>query len=545
MQKIKKGTVKNASLAEPLAGADISVLDDDAVPLIELSTDHKGHFSFQQPQEASSIRIKKEGYVGKEFPIAEVGELIRLLDNRLIGYQDRLNYRPGDEIEARIHAPTVYSAILYRHGLSKEKVADLGSHPAYTQTVPDHYFVGTGLNWSSNFSYRIPQDARPGIYSLLLEAKDQEPFAIPFVVSTPEDRRTGNRLMVLCSTNNWQTYNIWGGRSRYRNFELDASDDYMKTTGPLAELVTRIAEKLPQGLVYKVKELLDIEKEQPEWVYYPLTIRRPHPNCALEDERPDQPFTNHLAGGEWRVLAWLERQGIPYDICTGYELHQRTDLLSGYDAVMLSTHCEYWSKSMFEGLKQFHQQEGGWILNISGNSIYREVDFEADGSIRCLSIKFHKSVEDETQVIGVRFGESDYGTSAPYKVRKPGHWIFDGIEDIQKGTRFGETSLNRLTPPKFNRYDPGRPGLEDGLRGKGASGWETDKLSSTAPSDFELVAKGMNRWGGADMVVREPSEHRGGVFSVSSITFGGALLSDGTCSHLLKNVLSRIMSYEL
>ena len=541
MQTIRKGTVKNASLAEPLAGVKLSVKDAEGQELLQIANDEQGHFSFEPPQDPATIRFEKDGYVSKSLPFEEAGDLIRLLDDKLMGYQNKLNFKPGEEIEAFVHSPAPYTATLYRHGIEKENISGLGTHPAYSQSVPDRYFVESGLNWDGNFSYRIPKHARPGIYSLLLEAEGQDPFAIPMVVSTPADQQEDNQILVLCSTNNWQTYNIWGGRSRYRNFEMEASEDYMKNTGPVAELITSVAERMPQGLVYKIKELLNIEKEQPGWVYQPLSIRRPHTNCALEDDYPDQPFTNHLAGGEWRVLAWLEQQGIPYDVCTGYELHRNPQLLSGYEALLLSTHSEYWSRPMYEAIKQYHRQQGLWLINVSGNSIYREVDFMSDGSIRCLSTKFNKSVEDETQLIGVRFSESDYGTCAPYKVRQPEHWVFKGMEAAKKGTIFGESSLNRLTPPKYNRYDPGRPGVEDGLQGTGASGWETDKLSSTAPADFTVVAKGQNRWGGADMVVRDPSETRGGVFSASSITFGGTLLTDNTCSLILKNVLDNIL----
>ncbi len=41
-------------------------------------------------------------------------------------------------------------------------------------------------------------------------------------------------------------------------------------------------------------------------------------------------------------------------------------------------------------------------------------------------------------------------------------------------------SLNQNTTKDYVRYDPGRPGLEDGLEGVGASGWEVDRLSKTA-----------------------------------------------------------------
>jgi hypothetical protein len=282
-----------------------------------------------------------------------------------------------------------------------------------------------------------------------------------------------------------------------------------------------------------------MEQRDAPWKFKRLSIKRPVTNAALEQHDPNKAFTNHLAAGEWRVLAWLEREGFKYDIVTGFELHQDPDLLQHYDGIILSTHSEYWSQPMYEGLKKFHQVNGLWIINLSGNSIYREVDFFSDGSHRCTSLKFEESVEDETQILGVRFTEADYGTCAPYRVTDEKHWIFDGCS-LENDELFGKESLNRMTLNNSSRYNPGRPGIRAGLKGEGASGWETDKLSRTAPSDFVRVAKGDNKWGGADMVVRDPEHTRGGVFSASSITFGGSLLIDRKCSQIVKNVLNRI-----
>jgi hypothetical protein len=196
---------------------------------------------------------------------------------------------------------------------------------------------------------------------------------------------------------------------------------------------------------------------------------------------------------------------------------------------------------MYAGLKKHHQDNGLWILNLSGNTMYREIEFYDDGSTRCVSLSFAHSCDDESKILGVRFTEDDLSTCAPYKIIKPDHWVFKNISDIKKSDVFGEISLNRSTPKKYSRYDPGRPGDRVGLVGSGASGWETDKRSRTAPKDLVLLAKGLNKNGGADMVIREPHGTRGGMFSASSITFGGCLLIDSVASELTKNVISKAL----
>ena len=131
----------------------------------------------------------------------------------------------------------------------------------------------------------------------------------------------------------------------------------------------------------------------------------------------------------------LKKENYIYDVISGIELHNNPDLLKNYNTIILSTHCEYWSKAMYKGLTLFYNS-GGNILNLSGNSIYREIEYFDDYSLRCVSLKFNESVEDETQTIGVRFDMSGYGTCAPYKVLQPEHWIFKGT-NLKKNDLFG------------------------------------------------------------------------------------------------------------
>ncbi|MDR8394066.1 hypothetical protein NC796_23130 [Aliifodinibius sp. S!AR15-10] len=534
------GIIKGAELAQPIPDVQVFHVVEGKTKKQVGTSNENGHWEVTEELNRGALRFEKTGFASKRFPVDEVPDLVRLLEDKLIGYQDRLWYHAGNDIKAYIHAPEPYEATLYRHGLKKEKLLTVENQPAFTQEIPDGLFVKDGLDWETSFSYQVPEDASPGIYSLLLESEHQEPFAIPFVVSTPTDVANRKPLLVLASTNNWQCYNIWGGRSRYRNFEEDKSSPYLRDPSKLTELLAYAGKLAPDPLVRAIKGIIGMPQSDPPWKFKRLSINRPFTNCALEGDTPSSPFTNHLAGGEWRVLAWLEREGYEYDVVSGYELHQNPGILRNYEGIILSTHCEYWSKPMYQGLKESHQNHGLSIINLSGNTMYREVDFYQDGSLHCTSLKFEKSVADETQLLGVRFTEGDLGTAAPYQVRKQNHWVFEQL-DMKKGQFFGEDSLNHKTPQKRQVYDPGRLGTVSGLKGHGASGWETDKLSHTAPGDFTLVAKGQNRGGGADMVIREAEGSRGGVFSASSITFGGSLLIDEVCSGIVKNVLKRFL----
>ncbi|NEQ55417.1 MAG: hypothetical protein F6K11_35765 [Leptolyngbya sp. SIO3F4] len=282
-------------------------------------------------------------------------------------------------------------------------------------------------------------------------------------------------------------------------------------------------------------------RRDPEWMFKRLSVRRPYTCCDLEGQFVFTPFCNHLAGGEWRLLAWLEREKISYDIISGADLHFGKGDLNNYSAIIFSTHSEYWTRKMYEKVKFAHQNHGLWLVNLSGNTMYREIEYFDDGSTRCVSLEFGESCADETQLLGVRFTEDDYATCAPYKVLEPEHWVFDNLSTERKRLCFGGLSLNQNIFQIDSFYNAGHPGLEGGLVGMGASGWETDKLSVSAPKDIRIIAKGLNRKGGAHMVVREPNGSRGGMFSASSLTFSGCLLIDNIASRVVKNVLGKAL----
>ena len=542
-----QGKILGAELASPVSDAKVTLTDQEQNTVAETVSDVHGYWQLNSDKQAGYLHVDASGYIEKNIPAQALPHVIRLLEDKLVGYQDKLWFQPGETINVYVHSSIPYCARLFRHGLEKKFILDLGEREQLIQSVPDGCFVDKGLDWKIAFQYVVPEDALPGIYSLLLSSVHYENFAIPMLVSTPKNAYGAkSKILVLASTNNWISYNTWGGRSRYRNFEEQISSDFLgkDELNIKAKLKSNVAKFLSSSTKELLKKyiLRQRQSESQDWVYRKLSIRRPFVNCGLEEECVFQPFTNHLAAGEWRVLAWLEREGFEYDIVSGYELDHNPNLLENFKVIIFSTHCEYWSRKMYESVKKYHQENGLWLLNLSGNTMFREVDFYEDGSHRCVSLKFSESVADETQLLGVRFTMDDYSTCAPYKIMDNSHWVFNKIPINKKTPYFGGESLNQNTPKQLTRYDPGRPGLSNGLQGFGASGWETDKLSKTAPSDMKLIAKGCNKHGGADMLVRDPKGKRGGLFTASSLTFGGSLLIDTVSSMITKNILNTALN---
>src|SRR4029453_3849277 len=99
--------------------------------------------------------------------------------------------------------------------------------------------------------------------------------------------------------------------------------------------------------------------------------------------------------------------------------------------------------------------------------------------------RFHPRVESEANLLGVVFTYDGIMTSAPYRVKDAGHWVFGGT-GLKAGDLFGEPSLHRRCPG-------------------GASGHETDKISAHSPKNVHLLAEGTNPdKGGAHIGISDP-----------------------------------------
>jgi hypothetical protein len=388
------------------------------------------------------------------------------------------------------------------------------------QTVPDGHFVETGVAWDNGYGLHRQVIAAPettGLYYFHARGESGAFFSFPLVVAPPKPRVP---LAVLASTNTWNAYNAFGGRS-----------NYIMASRMIEAPIVNAKSDLPRYRGANYGEW----KSNSEFA--PLSFDRPEPyNHVPEDEQCDDPIKGrqacHLAPAEWRVLAWLERQGFAYDLYADHQLHDGTFNLDAYRALLLNTHPEYWSAEMYQRTKRWVFEQGGRLLYLGGNGINCRVEFLEDGKhMRCLNqwpdgreSRFHEQVESEANLLGVVYSDPGAFTVAPYEVIEPDHWVFAGT-GLKRGDLFG-------TKGQSERYGPG------------ASGHETDKISASSPRGTLLLAKGRNPDdGGAQMVIIDPLPAPGGaVFSVGSITWGASLLVDETVSIISANVLKRFLT---
>ena len=446
----------------------------------------------------------------------------RLLSDQLLGYAWPKWCRASEFVEFRVHAVEPYKLSLWRHGFERRFVRNLGWYDnhgprAAMQTVPDGFFVESGVAWDNGFgtshAQTIAAPNESGLYYFHARTTSGRFCSFPLVVAP---QRPTSPIAVLASTNTWNAYNPFGGRS-----------NYILASRMIDAPIVNSKSDLPR---YRLPQYGEWDAD----AYDPLSFDRPEPaNQVHEHEQCTDPIEGrmecHLAPAEWRTLAWFEQEGFPYDLYADYQLHDGTLDLDAYRLLVLNVHPEYWSADMYRTAKTWVFERGGRLLYLGGNGLNCEVEFLSPDSMRCLNrwdrqyeSRLHTRLESEANLLGVVYSDSGAMTVAPYEVLEPDHWAFAGT-GLRRGDQFGQHTLHE-------RY------------GDGASGHETDKLSPSSPPHALLLARGLNPDQGGAHMVYFTTASGGQVFSVGSITYPTALLCDPLVSQITANAVRHLLA---
>jgi N,N-dimethylformamidase len=478
------------------------------------------------------VTLQKPGFGAKSAQVdiipGQPPHHFRLLSDGLIGYAWPKWVRTGEKSEFRVHSVEPYHLSLWRYGFKKEHVRDLGwfdehGPRATMQITPDGDYSQTGVAWNK-FGYVNPAlhqyvvaPERSGLYYFRARTAKGAQFAFPWIVAPREPTAS---IAVLASNITWNAYNSFGGRSNYIN------PDRLPPTPTVNARLELKRYTDPDAITYDTND------------YAPLSFDRPEPinHIDLGTELTD-PIEGraacHIAPAEWRLLGWLEREQFAYDYYAETQLHEGTLDLDAYDVLIISTHPEYWSRTMYFAVKSWVHDRRGKLLYLGGNGLNCDVEFVdsttviyRNGDARVVKhggyeSRFHARVESEANLLGVVFSETGIMTGAPYRAVNASHWAFDGTR-LEDGDLFGQASLHRRCPG-------------------GASGHETDKTSPSSPKNTVRLAKGTNiDDGGAELVYYETASG-GAVFSAGSIAWPSAILIDDAVSRITANVLRRLL----
>jgi len=411
----------------------------------------------------------------------------------LEGYTDKISYLPGEILKLYAHTLTPKLEVELIHHLSKDTVIRTIKNVCAKKQNYTTCAFKEGCNWLPSLYLKLSEDLPSGYYSLKLISDEQVFYASFIIRPTPA---SPNKILVLSSTNTWQAYNSWGGASFYK-----------------------FTNENPCNL--KIAEFVNFHR----------------PNY---EATPIKANTSHLLNAELYITRWLEQHHYNYDVISDDELDQDSTLLQRYKVVIVSTHSEYWTAAMYNHVENYINHHGN-LMYLCGNSMYWKVTKSGD-VMECRKYrelhsqtgetggKWRELGRPESAILGVQFDRKGIQTYAPYQVLLPNHWIFN-TTGVAAGQLFGDFSLTGDT------------------KSSGASGHETDRITSFSPSNIIVLAHGTNPsvpdstdfgTGGADMTFYEhPSG--GGVFSVGSISFGGSLPIDTITSKITQNVLENFL----
>ena len=456
----------------------------------------------------------------------------RLLSDGLLGYMSPRCVQAGARSEFRVHAVEEYELELWRYGAEKEFIRRIGTFDehgprATMQITPDGDYTQTGVEWNK-FGYHskalnqfIEAPSRTGLYYLHARNKSGQFFSFPWIVAPQAPQA---KIAVLASDITWNAYNSFGGRSNYIH-----ADRFPPTPTVNSRL--------------ELKRYTEQEhRTYDDDTYEPLSLDRPDPyNHIDEHEGLTDPIAGrqgcHLAAAEWRLLGWMEREGFEYDFYSETLFHFGQVPLDEYKVLIISTHPEYWSKTMYESLKTWVFERGGRLMYLGGNGLNCEVEFLDDHRIvyqntnwshsepqyapdgREYESRFDKRHESEANLLGVVFSFPGIMTAAPYRVIDADHWSFEKT-GVSNGETFGEKSLHLRVPG-------------------GASGHETDKTSAQSPENVRVLARGLNPDEGGAEIVHFETPSNGEVFSVGSITWPASILVDDVVAGITANVIRR------
>jgi hypothetical protein len=482
-----------------------------------------GAIYFDGPSGRYEIVLSRDGY-GPKRTVADVTEdspvHLRLLSETMYGYAWPKWTPAGGRSQLRVSSGAGYRVELWHCGWQRKLVASLGydSHaPRATRHVtPDGDYTRTGVDWRDPFVVVAPD--RSGLYYFHIHSADGGFTSFPWIV-TPT--RPTASVAVLTSSTTWNAYNNFGGRSNYVSpAEL-----------PLVPPVNR-RQDLER---YRHPELEGWRYDQ----YAPLSFDRPEPANVLPlTERITDPITGRdacgLASAEWRLLGWMEREGFDFDLYADVQLHWGDVDLDAYRVLVLNTHPEYWSQTMYEKVRDWVGR-GGRLMYLGGNGINCAVEYpdpqtmivrNGDGRIldqdrEHLQSRFGMLVEPEATLLGVGFTRAGMMTGAPYQVVDESHWAFQGT-GLRTGDIFGRNSTHTRCPG-------------------GASGHEMDKVTPSSPPKTRILAKGMNPDGSGAEMAHYELDSGGAVFSAGSINYPASLPVDSAISQITANVLRRFL----
>lgn len=421
--------------------------------------------------------------------------------------------------------------------------------------------------WDVTHRYRLPRDAKPGIYAGRLRFRQdgaEHLQHVTFIVRKPRRRRKAP-ILVLCATNTWRAY---------------SGTPFGKTSAQLKQVFGTGGTDNSPGDPPAFNFYRNHAAGQGT---YQMGLRMPWPAAGPYVLYGGPTNYSHLMRADRFAQIWLEQAGYEFDAISDLDLHRDPDQLRGYDVFLINGHSEYWSIPMYRGLEKYLAR-GGHAIVLSGNSLFWRVSFNDEGTIlECRKVDapgeqlprerrgecWHShdglrgGLTNECGIPGWKLiglttlGWNNQGNPknfGPYVAERTDHFLFHepGPVGLQPGEKFGWAGRDDQTPLANGHEFDIRLSTLAALQEKPSP---PGRSVPADPAGMVRLANGIIPWkeGGAafdywfnpikpktdqggEMIYWERPEG-GRVFNAGSIGSGWALLADPKLQTLLRNVL--------
>lgn len=241
------------------------------------------------------------------------------------GYVNKISAAKGDTIKFYISTSvSPFNLSIFKIREEAAYLTEFSNITGGIQPLPDSAWEG--CNWNETFRFVIPNNWEPGVYRAEFPTGEGE-RGILFNVKE-NSLSSYSKILLILSTNTWQAYNNYGGKSIY---------EFNSTNSERAHKVS---------------------------------FQRP-----FEDPLGSGDFYRYDA----RFIQWAAQNNIKHEIVSQLDVHTNPDLLPNYDVVFIAGHNEYWTRKERHAFQNY-VADGGKLLILSGNTSWWQIRLEDDGN---------------------------------------------------------------------------------------------------------------------------------------------------------------------
>lgn len=204
-----------------------------------------------------------------------------------------------------------------------------------------------GCNWNINKKVNLDfnfDDNIPNIYFIKITNSNNEFAFSPFIIN-----RYLHKKVVICNTNTWNAYNLYGGASFYKNTLSDYKSKYLEVNknNKAGSIVNSFKRPLISftNSIYNILNNEEMEKE-------------------------------HLIYGESILWKFLYENNYKFDLIIDSDVENINNIINR-NIIFLNCHPEYWSHKMFYNLNKT-VKKGSNLIYLGGNGIWRKIILKED-----------------------------------------------------------------------------------------------------------------------------------------------------------------------